>query len=185
MAETLTLQQRIQAIHQEAKGELAKQKANYCPFGCATEDIDEYGYCHHLMGFTNDRLTYEQTRRLYRHNEDGIPYDTGYRITNEPVECKKGDVFINPERPQIVNNAVHMAKAWVSDRVYRNVPKPEADPIPAAMAPNEDAILKRRLRDLEKAVAQKEMKERIAELEKKLGEEADLDKLEKLTAPAK
>lgn len=185
MTDTPTLQQRIQAIHQEAKGELSKQKNNYCPFACAMEDLDEYGYCHHLMGFTNDRVTFEKTGKLYRHNDDGIPYDTGQKITSGSTPCQRGDIFINPERPQIVNGAVNMAKAWVSDRVYRNVPKPDADPIPEAMAPNEDAILKRRLRDLEKAVAQKEMKKRIAELEAKLEDEEDLESLEKLTSPTR
>lgn len=35
------------------------EKVNACPFGCQTEDLDDLGYCDHLVGFTTDGKTYE------------------------------------------------------------------------------------------------------------------------------
>ena len=29
-------------------------KVNMCPFGCEDEELDDFGYCGHLVGFTND-----------------------------------------------------------------------------------------------------------------------------------
>lgn len=38
-----------------AKGKASTgEKVNFCPFGCEQDDIDEHGYCRHLVGFTND-----------------------------------------------------------------------------------------------------------------------------------
>jgi hypothetical protein len=35
------------------------ETVNRCPFGCALEELDESGYCRHLVGFTSDRKFYE------------------------------------------------------------------------------------------------------------------------------
>jgi hypothetical protein len=35
------------------------EKVNFCPFGCATDELDEHGYCKHLVGFTADGKTLE------------------------------------------------------------------------------------------------------------------------------
>ncbi len=32
-----------------------RQKVNACPFGCEIADIDDSGYCRHLVGFANDK----------------------------------------------------------------------------------------------------------------------------------
>ncbi len=34
-----------------------KQRVNACPYGCKGEDLDENGYCHHIVGWSNDKKT--------------------------------------------------------------------------------------------------------------------------------
>ncbi len=85
------------------------EKVNFCPFGCENEDIDEHGYCKHLVGFTNDRKFYEPMvydvqlgRRIVRvrtkPGKDGKPVP-------ELEPCQKGDRFV---------------QISISSRVYRN-----------------------------------------------------------------
>lgn len=90
---------------------------NFCPFGCPDEDLDQHGYCKHLVGFTNDRKTYEpmvwdglRQARVVRvkmtQDKDGKPVPQ-----LEP--CQKGDKFVSIS---------------ISSRVYRNIeamPEPE------------------------------------------------------------
>lgn len=45
------------------------EKVNFCPFGCEDADLDDHGYCKHLVGFTNDQKTYEPMRESK--NADG------------------------------------------------------------------------------------------------------------------
>jgi hypothetical protein len=35
------------------------EKVNFCPFNCGLEDLDDLGYCEHLIGFTTDGKTLE------------------------------------------------------------------------------------------------------------------------------
>jgi hypothetical protein len=38
-----------------AKGKAASgEKPNFCPHGCTDEELDDNGYCRHLIGFTTD-----------------------------------------------------------------------------------------------------------------------------------
>ena len=60
------LQQRVSPLMQ-AKAKSRGNKVNACPFGCDLEDLDDLGYCKHLVGFTTDKKTYEPMRR----REDG------------------------------------------------------------------------------------------------------------------
>jgi hypothetical protein len=53
-------------VHQKHLSPLMRARAksgaktvNACPFGCGTKDLDEHGYCYHLVGFTvpgNDKV---------------------------------------------------------------------------------------------------------------------------------
>jgi len=88
----------------------------YCPFGCEVEDMDDQGYCHHLVGFTSDNKIFEPLSR----RKDGRPMVT--HKGRQPV--LKTDVLVNPETR---NKDGSIAKAGVSSRVYRKtVKKPEA-----------------------------------------------------------
>ena len=41
-------------------------KECHCPFHCTLADCDEYGYCRHLIGFTNAGVTIEVIKKLMR-----------------------------------------------------------------------------------------------------------------------
>lgn len=45
------------------------EKLNFCPFGCEVEDLDDNGYCKHLVGFTEDGKAFEPMRE--DKNKDG------------------------------------------------------------------------------------------------------------------
>lgn len=42
------------------------EKVNFCPFGCGTHDLDEQGYCRHLVGFTTDGKSMEPLAEVDR-----------------------------------------------------------------------------------------------------------------------
>lgn len=54
---------RREANHSPLMKALSRRNANgipnFCPFGCETKNLDDNGYCHHLIGFTNGGSTYE------------------------------------------------------------------------------------------------------------------------------
>ncbi len=74
------------------------EKVNFCPHGCTLEDLDDHGYCRHLVGFTNDGKTMEP----YVENAMGKKVTLGH--TKQPVH--KSD---------------HLVPITVSSRVYRDV----------------------------------------------------------------
>lgn len=95
---------------------------NHCPFGCCLADLDEHGYCRHLVGFTNDGKTYEAQIRGPRglRQVDAIETDTRTGRTRRKVHrLQPGDKLINPVTPQLNMGVWHNASRWVSDRVYR------------------------------------------------------------------
>lgn len=102
-------------------------KVVYCPWGCADEMLDEYGYCQHFMGLTNDCKSFEPVGPLIRRSfTDGKDFDTGYmRILGIQKRGDKlpsilpTDRLVNPEEPQTDKGITHMKKKWVSSRVYR------------------------------------------------------------------
>lgn len=133
-------------------------KVNYCrqalgdAIGCPTEALDEYGYCPHLMGFTNDQkppYIMERIEPLERADGNGAMFDTGSkRVTLKKREAvKDSDVIFNPEYEQIVNGIKYQVKKWASARVYRadayKVPHSRTpEPSPNDKAANKlDAIL--------------------------------------------
>ena len=87
----------MQALSKASLGE----SPNFCPFGCQSEQLDENGYCRHLVGFTVPGEPH--------HFEPLAPPDAaGYRTVRgarrEPV--RKGD---------------RLVQITVSSRVYRDV----------------------------------------------------------------
>ncbi len=84
---------------------------NYCPCGCRQEQLDSYGYCPHLVGFTGRRKQME----CLVYDAKGIP-----RVRGDKIEdIVKGDIIVNPKYEQKDDNGTHMAEKWVSARVYR------------------------------------------------------------------
>lgn len=172
------MNERATSAHQEARAALSKTAANHCPFGCQAGDLDDHGYCFHLMGFTDDKKTYEPVAPIYRTTEDGTPFNTGFKIVQGRQECLPTDTFVNPQRPQQVAGIIHMADAWVSARVYRARPRPAEEIMPEAK-PSELYQLQARKRELERKREERTLKEEIAKLESELGEDKPTKKHKK------
>jgi hypothetical protein len=164
---------------------LQKHKKSHCPFGCKDHQTDEYGYCFHLLGFTNDKQTFEPVKPLIRLDKDRVPYDTGYQTVLGGKKIQKvADLnprfevrFVNPERTVVDRGIVSQVKAWVSDRVYQNIPEPpEREPL-SAPNPADDELyaLAQRKRVLEEKLSRKRLEDEIAAMERELGQVEDPD----------
>lgn len=89
-----------------AKGKASQgEVVNFCPFGCETEDLDDNGYCRHLVGFSNDGKSFEA---MVTDQKTGRRSVMGSRVA--PVE--KGDKLV---------------RITVSSRVYRDVDEEALD----------------------------------------------------------
>ena len=93
---------------------------NHCPLGCMDAQLDEHGYCCHLVGFTNIGKFMETVSR----NDRGR---VCVGLGKQPVP--KGAKLVNPERVVIdkATGTSSMAKEWVSFRVYVKVSDEEAE----------------------------------------------------------
>lgn len=92
---------------------------NYCPFGCEKHQLDAYGYCPHLVGFTGQKKKME----CVVYDAKGQPKVRGDKI--EPVLST--DKLVNPEYVQRDQAGTHMAQKWVSYRVYRDCDEETAE----------------------------------------------------------
>jgi len=106
---------------------LAGQKVNACPYGCKVGDLDEHGYCKHLVGFTEDKKTYEPMvrrggRRIVQvpmkpsgemeqvENDDGTYSEKPIMVPDYP-RCERGDVFVQITTSFRVYRDVQLKKA--------------------------------------------------------------------------
>ena len=78
------------------------EKVNFCPHGCQVEDLDDNGYCRHLIGFTNDGKTYEPM----------IVDERGRRVVR--ARGKDGADLRKP-----VRESDRLERISISSRVYR------------------------------------------------------------------
>lgn len=85
------------------------QKVNFCPFGCTVEDLDDHGYCEHLVGFTTDEQTLE-------------PLITDEKGRKRTLGAKE---FVRPVKP-----SDKLVRITTSFRVYREIGK-KKEPAPA------------------------------------------------------
>jgi hypothetical protein len=99
-----------------------------CPYGCGLAEVDEYGMCEHLIGFTNSRLPEGEVRKgdgseievLSKH---GVFDDFGRRMhTNERQKLKKGDFLV---------------RITCTSRVYRDNGKRPGEPVEEETAADE------------------------------------------------
>lgn len=102
-------------------GRIPANITNHCPFGCEAVDLDDYGYCQHLVGFSNDGKVMEQVKSHPKTKERFVD-------GRSQASVLKGDILINPEHKQLVDGVERMSKSWVSARVYR----PEAPAVKKA-----------------------------------------------------
>lgn len=105
----------------KAEVDVKGQVVNRCPCGCQPEDLDEYGYCHHLVGFTNDGKSFDVLEPL--------PDFRGNRVVNGRKRGqvdRKRHLLVNPEE---LSKEGTIRKMWVSARVYdRDAKRPETKP---------------------------------------------------------
>ena len=90
--------------------------ANACPFGCRDNELDDFGYCYHLVGFTR-------------------PHDADVRPTHyEPMVETPGDLMgrkqIDGRQHLPLRRGDKLVRTTNGDRVYRDV-EPPPRPIPA------------------------------------------------------
>lgn len=89
---------------------------NLCPFGCPDDDLDEHGYCFHLIGFTNDKKRIELMKRL----------PNGYTAVQVPYTVKR----LGPKHVKRIYQydrvlpTDELRQISVSWRVYRNIERP-------------------------------------------------------------
>ncbi len=107
---------------------------NHCPFGCTKGELDEYGYCSHLVGFTNDGKTVETIqpwKRWDNHKGEwvasGDKFVSGSRKQGHVHPVQPTDTLVNPVVEQVVEGIKRKVAAWVSSRVYREEEAPSND----------------------------------------------------------
>jgi hypothetical protein len=101
-----------------AQRKAAKQGlvVNACPFGCEHDDLDDLGYCCHLVGFTSDRLTLE-------------------RLDAEPKPGKEKRA-VDGQKTEAVRRTDKLVRITNNYRVYREKVEPwVAPPAKAKRAP--------------------------------------------------
>lgn len=72
----------MRALTRKSQGEVA----NFCPFGCEDHELDENGWCGHLVGFYNGGNTYEPRirrkadRRIIVSGKARLPMQKGFKL---------------------------------------------------------------------------------------------------------
>lgn len=106
------------------------QKENHCPFGCSLEELEENGYCRHLVGFTNDKKVFEPLVPIMVPDHNGKPAKSGrYKVMGKHgaedrrQAVARSDRLVNPTFQQLDGGVYHTAFKWLSWRVYREMPE--------------------------------------------------------------
>jgi hypothetical protein len=89
-------------------------KLNFCPFGCPDSEIDDFGYCRHLVGFTLDKKTYEPM----------VMDQNGRRIVQVPTEKRNGKIVPVLSKVEKGDQFVEITSSY---RVYRDLPPEESE----------------------------------------------------------
>ncbi len=102
----------------KAKGKaVSGAKVNACPFGCEDVELDENGYCRHLVGFTEDK----------KHYEPMVVGRDGRRVVQVPMvrDEERSTAEFEATKPLLmkVEKDDTLIQITTSYRVYRNTPK--------------------------------------------------------------
>lgn len=105
---------------------------NACPFGCDIKHLDQNGYCRHLIGFTNDKKTFERMVKTRHGRVVRVPkirtgeadLDGNAEYTPCPEPILKGD------------KTIQITTSW---RVYRDVDKTPLEDIETVQQRLEEA----------------------------------------------
>jgi hypothetical protein len=118
----------------KAGGHAARGRVNACQFGCREKDLDENGFCKHLVGFTSDGKNFEPMIKETKRDGSGNLIATGRKIvrpkqqqTSEVVEY---DPETGPVKVPVLEKVLEKVRkgdvlVWISTcaRVYRDVEK--------------------------------------------------------------
>lgn len=140
--------------------QLAKKNAkngqivNACPFGCEPRNLDEHGYCKHLIGVTlpGDPKKFEPMKRVKGRYQIVVPREKiVFPLLDGEEASDKPEYEWGPPQYGAVEKGDVLVRITSSSRVYReHVPEPTRTPPPKAMSAAEKlALLKQQLADLE------------------------------------
>lgn len=96
-------------------------KVNACPFGCTMQQLDQNGYCRHLVGFTvpgDDKYYYPQVR-----TGGGRRIVKPRTVVDEELSCD-GEEPIMKTVAEPVKDGDLLVLITSCHRVYRDVPLP-------------------------------------------------------------
>ncbi len=100
-----------------AKGKASLgERVNFCKFGCTDEDLDDNGYCRHLVGFT-----IPGNEKLY---EPMVMNEKGRRLVQVKYVEKNGKSVPVYEE---VQKGDKLERITNCSRVYRDVPMTDAE----------------------------------------------------------
>jgi hypothetical protein len=161
---------RYGSVQRDGRSELLKAQAedgpgtNFCPFGCNDDELDEQGYCFHLIGFSPDG------RKLER-NEVG---EDGRVRTKAPIRRVNGRItLVHNER---VDPARHVKVPIVvggSFRIYENIPRPDDYPEYVSDELSDEEIAAMDAEEAEEEAAAQERERAAADAAETYGQEPE------------
>ena len=105
-----------------------RSDVNFCPYGCDDLDLDEHGYCYHLIGFTlpGDRTKYEPLLPPVKdwddpQDHDGLSKEMGFLCRTHEAGVRKTGCG---KRGKVQKGDV-LVDITCSCRVYRDIDRPE------------------------------------------------------------
>lgn len=90
-------------LRAKKKATANNQVVNTCPFGCRDHQIDQNGYCYHLIGTSDDKRTYE------------------------PMVLKNGARWTDGRKREKIQDGDHVVRISNNFRVYRDIEMPEGE----------------------------------------------------------
>ncbi len=99
------------------------EKVNACPFGCEIEQIDDQGYCRHLVGFTIPGSETEFEPLVLRRGRRVIQVAREKVLMGELAEDGKEDWHWGDPIYETVQKGDQLVRITTCCRVYRDVDK--------------------------------------------------------------
>lgn len=99
-------------------------QVNFCPFGCEDEQLDQHGYCRHLVGFSvGDPVHPVQFEPMIHLRRGRVVYVE--RATTKAEHDEEGKAIIVHGKPKLqpIQKGDRLVRITTSCRVYRDVPE--------------------------------------------------------------
>lgn len=90
------------SVHERVAREIQKARAagkkfNACPCGCTEQQLNEHGYCRHLIGWSNDGKFYEPRMRVRRTGLDGNPDGSLYERVGNREQDREAEPYVDED----------------------------------------------------------------------------------------